>query len=151
MKSKPLISLFQLLIVTSCVTATGACSRDSPPAAETEQVLIVAYDKGSFNMAGDWALLSNDQNLQIRSNLLADLIGWPRIWLPANITERDFWQLRGETKKLTALTGIEAKLDSLNGLVCLEDKCYPLMSICPPFSELKAGRKCQSFPKKTQE
>lgn len=128
-----------------------ACDAAIPQTAEPELVRIVAYDKGSFKMSGDWALLSNDQNLQIRSNLFADLIGWPRIWLSTNITERDLWQLRGETEKLKALTGIEAKLDSLNGLVCLEDKCYPLAAICPPFSEVKAGRKCQFFPKKTQE
>ena len=150
MSEKPGLSPIAMILIGS-LTVTVACSRDSHPAAETEQVRIVAYDKGNFKMSGDWALLSNDQNLQIRSNPLADFIGWPRIWLPKHITERDLWQLRSETEKLRALAGIEAKLDSLNGLVCLEDKCYPLMSICPPFSELKAGRKCQSFPKKTQE
>ncbi|MFM2274727.1 MAG: hypothetical protein RL211_599 [Pseudomonadota bacterium] len=69
------------------------CSENISLGKETETVHIVAYDKGNFKMSGDWALFSDGRSLQIRSNLFADLIGWPRVWLPDEITERDYWRL----------------------------------------------------------
>lgn len=113
---------------------------------KAENVKIVAYDQGDFKTSGDWVLLSDDRNIQVRSSLLADLVGWPVIrGLPEEIAARDLWQLSGNPERLAGLSGVEAKLDLINGVLCVGGKCYRLMAICSPTVDLKAGKKCQSF------
>lgn len=113
---------------------------------KAEPVTIVAYDKDDFKTSGDWVLLLDGRNIQVRSSLLADLVGWPVIrGLPEEITARDLWKLRGNREPLGGLSGVEARLDSINGLLCIGGECYKLMAVCPTTLDRKAGKKCRSF------
>lgn len=132
------------LVLITVAMSLGACNESLQPLGG-EPVRIVAYDKGDFKTSGDAALLADDRLLQIRSNALSDLLGWPAIAIhSASVRERNLWGLRGNTEKLHGIDGIEAVLDIHHGLLCL-DRCYRLMAICPSYSEGKSGKKCKSF------
>lgn len=112
-----------------------------------EIVEIVAYDSGDFKMSGDWALLSDRRNIQIRSNLFRDLLGLPALRIPDEIKNRDLWRLRQEPDSWQKLSGILAKLDLRQGVICVDQACMRLMAICPSLAEVRAGRSCDSFSK----
>jgi hypothetical protein len=141
--------LLALTVLLFAIASLSACGNKPQPSSQAETVYISVYrplpPSDILKTVGDWALLDNGELIHIETTKLAAVMQQNALPIPESHVEREE---RAWDKKHTSVPkpgGVAAILDRKNGLICIGNNCARTYAICPPWNEMRFGKKCSTF------
>lgn len=138
-----------LMAFFTAIASMSACSNKQQRPSQVETIQISVYRPWPptyiFKTVGDWALLDNGESVQIESTMWAAIFGKTALPIPESRVEREntAWDKKFTTIPVSG--GVTAILDRKSGLICIGNNCARTYAICPPWAEMRFGKKCSTF------
>lgn len=141
-------SLVELAFFTA-IASLSACGNNPETSSQAETVYISVYHPWSpsyiLKTVGDLALLDNGESIQIESTKWAAVMKQTAIPIPDSRIARTTKVWDKKLVEVPAPGGIAAILDRKSGVICVENTCARAYAICPPWEDMRLGKKCLTF------
>ncbi len=137
------------MVFFSAIVILSACGDKLKPSSQAEIVHISIYHPCPpsyiLKTVVDLALLDSGESIQIETTKWAAVMKKTAIQIPEFRVERATTAWDKRFKLIPTSGGVEAILDRKIGLICVKDNCAHIYSICPPWEEMRFGKKCSVF------